>query len=84
MSRMRAVPGHDGTLPVAATDWGGARGCLHRAKISMTIIRPPQQGQGGSGSIDSGASTGNGGGATASSSRARAMLVLHAELASKP
>ena len=78
------MPGHGGTLRVGAADRGGARGCLHRPKISMMIMRPPQQGQGGSGSIGSGTSTGTGGGATASSSRARAIVVLRAELASKP
>jgi hypothetical protein len=50
----------------------------------MMIMRPPQQGQGGSGSIGSGSLIGSVGGATASSSRARAILALRAELASKP
>ena len=26
---------------------GGPRGCLHRSNVSMTIMRPPQQGHGG-------------------------------------
>ena len=50
----------------------------------MMVMRPPQQGQGGSQSSGSGTSTGSGGGATASNSRARAILALRAELASKP
>ncbi len=44
----------------------------------MMIMRPPQQGHGGSRSSGSGDSTGSGGGATPSSSRARAILALRA------
>jgi len=50
----------------------------------MTVMRPPQQGQGGSQSDGSNNSTGSGGGATASNSRAHATPALRAELASKP
>ncbi|VVB42575.1 hypothetical protein RHAL1_00266 [Beijerinckiaceae bacterium RH AL1] len=39
------MPGHDVTVPVDATVSGGARGCLPRSKVSMIVIRPPQQGQ---------------------------------------
>lgn len=78
------MPGHDGLLPVGAVVRGGARGCRHRPKVSMMIMRPPQQGQGGSQSIGSGDATISDGGATASNSRARAMLALRAELASRP
>ena len=50
----------------------------------MMVMRPPQQGQGGSQPSGSGTSMGFSGGAMASSSRARVILTLHAELASKP
>jgi len=40
------VPGHDGVLPVDA--YARGRGCLHRPKVSMMVMRQPQQGQGGS------------------------------------
>jgi len=63
---------------------GGARGCVQRSKVSMTIIRPPQHGQSG---LGSGGSTGSGlsvVSGTASSSRARATLALRPALASSP
>src|SRR5689334_301555 len=69
---VQAVPGHDAVLPVVADGCGGARGSRQRPKVAMMVMRPPQQGQGGSQSCGSGTSTGAGGGATASSSRARA------------
>jgi len=43
----QAVPGHERQLPVGVGAWGGARDCLHRSKVSMMNMRPPQQGQGG-------------------------------------
>ena len=79
-----AMPGH-GALPrFGALEAGGARGWHHRSNLSMTTMRPPQQGQGGRTSAGSSGVSSSGGGATFSSSRATARLALRAELASSP
>lgn len=41
------MPGHDTSSRRGAAACGGARGWRQRAKVSMTIMRPPQQGHGG-------------------------------------
>jgi hypothetical protein len=41
------VPGHDAIIRVGWLERGGPRGCAQRSKVSMMIMRPPQQGQGG-------------------------------------
>ncbi len=41
------MPGHDVVLPADRGGVGGARSWLQRSKVSMMIMRPPQQGQGG-------------------------------------
>lgn len=63
---------------------GGARGCCHRAKASITIMRPPQQGHGGRVSGGSLSVSSSGCGATISSLRASAMLSLRVVPASRP
>jgi len=35
------MPGRGVLLPVDGDLCGGPRGCLHRSKVSMTIMRPP-------------------------------------------
>ena len=40
------MPGHGTFSRFGADEFGGPRGCRHRLNISMTIIRPPQQGPG--------------------------------------
>ena len=80
----QAAPGHGITIPVERAEVGGARGCIQRSNVSMMIMRPPQQGQGGHGS---GASAGSAvclGVGAAISMRARAMLALRPPLASRP
>ena len=42
-----AMPGHGAHSRVRALEGGGARGWHHRAKVSMMLMRPPQQGQDG-------------------------------------
>lgn len=42
-----AVPGHGSFSRLVAVAPGGPRGCLQRSNVSMTIMRPPQQGHGG-------------------------------------
>ena len=54
-----------GSLPAS----GGPRGCLQHSNVSMTIIRPPQQGHAGRKSSGSSESPRSGGAATFSSSR---------------
>ncbi len=78
------VPGHAATVPVGLADRGGPRGGIHRSKVSMMRMRPPQQGQGGSGSGGAIGSAGRAGGASARISRARARLALRDEAASWP
>jgi hypothetical protein len=71
----RAVPGHGVIIPVGAADTGGPRGSIPLWKVSMMIMRPPQQGHGGRRSGGSPWSTGSAGlvgGGTASSCRTRA------------
>ena len=80
----QSVPGHGETSSAEYRARGGARGWLQRAKISTTIICPPQQGQGGRISLGWSGTSSSGGGETARSSRARARLSLRAELASRP
>lgn len=80
----QAVQGHGAILPDGDEGCGGARGCRHRSKVSMTIMCPPQQGHGGRMSVGSCGWSSSGGGATAKSSRARAMLALRDEPASRP
>ena len=56
----------------------------HRSNVSMTIMRPPQQGHAGRKSSGSSRSRSSGDEATSRSSRARARLVLRVEQASRP
>jgi hypothetical protein len=81
---------HDVSILIAA---GGGEGrCLGsqpRAKVSMTIMRPPQHGHGcgrtrGWSSVASGVSGCFAGAGTASSSRAWAMFLARLLLASSP
>ena len=41
------VPAHDVSIQMIATEGCWCRGCVPRLKISMTIMRPPQEGQSG-------------------------------------
>ena len=81
-----AVPGHGAIIPAGGRKRGGARARKVGSKMSMTTMRPPQQGHGGFGTGGSapsgaGASTAIG---TARSSRARAVLALRPAVASRP
>ena len=42
-----AIPAHGAVSRFVAVASGGPRGCLQRAKVSMMIMRPPQQRHGG-------------------------------------
>jgi len=80
----RAMPGHGAVVPVGLVACGGAQGCRQRSKVSMTTMRPPQQGHGGrasSGSTGAAAATG---GATPSSWRACSRCALRVAPASRP
>ena len=79
-----AVPGHGVIFPVGAGATGGPRGGIQRLNVSMMIMCPPQQGQGGRASGGSTGSTHSFAGGTASSALARAILVLRPMLASRP
>jgi hypothetical protein len=72
--------------PITMAHGGRYRGCIPRSKVSMRIMRPPQQGQGGktvsAGSLGLAASSA--GGAEPSSSRSRAMLAARPVLANSP
>ena len=70
------MPGHGAFYQLVAVASGGPRGCLQHSNVSMTIIRPPQQGHAGRKSSGSSESPGSGGAATFSSSRASTMLAL--------
>ena len=70
----QAMPGHGARFRTRVVVGGGARGCCQRSKVSMTIMCPPQQGQGGRGSTGSSALCSSIGVATSSSLRARARL----------
>ena len=81
------APGHDAIGLDDIDEAGGARARATPKKISMTIMRPPQQGHGGRGSGDGMGSpvrVGDGVAGTASSSLARATLVLRLALESRP
>ena len=84
LSGVLAVPGHDGVLPDGWSGNGGARGWAPRWKISMTTMRPPQQGQGG-GEYGSGAiSSFSLGAGAASNSLVRVRLLSRPAPASRP
>lgn len=82
----RAVPGHDAVHLLDRRGAGGARGWLQRSMVSMMIMRPPQQEQGGRWSDGSGVASGAAGavGGAPRSSRARARLSRRPPLASRP
>lgn len=61
------MPGHGASSRMGGVVAGGARGCCQRAKASITIMRPPQQGHGGRVPSGSAGVSFSGGGATASS-----------------
>src|ERR1700722_4492876 len=90
LERGEAGLGHDVSILIAAGGAAGRRGVAPRRKVSMMIMRPPQQGQGcGSvfGSLPSVAacwSPWRGRGGMARSSRARAILSLRVPLANRP
>lgn len=63
---------------------GGARARATSPKVSITSMRPPQQGHGVRRSAAEAGLGVWGGAGTASSSRARAMLALHRPVASRP
>ena len=84
MKQDRAAAGHGDLFPVEAVAGGGARGCIHRPKVSMITMCPPQHGQGGHGSGGSADWDGSNGGDAANNSRARAILDLRVLLASRP
>jgi len=82
---------HEVSILIAGgTGVGRCFGCCPRKKVSMMIMRPPQQGQGCSGSFGSSggalpalmASIGMSG--TASNSRARAIFLARVWLVSRP
>jgi hypothetical protein len=82
---------HEVSILIACgTGEGRCFGCCPRKKVSMMIMRPPQQGQGCSGSFGSSggalpalmASIGMSG--TASNSRARAIFLARVWLVSRP
>lgn len=77
------MPDHGTSSRIGKVDAGGARGWHQRAKLSITIMRPPQYGHGGrasSGRSDSGCSTTG----ASSSRRAWTRLSMRAEPASRP
>lgn len=78
------MPGHGASSRMDGMTDGGARGHCQRAKASITIICPPQQGHGGRVSGGSSGVPSSGGGAIASSLRASAMLSLRVVPASRP
>ena len=78
------VPGHGAlirlSIGVGAEPGRGAT----PSKLSITSMRPPQQGHGVRRSAEEAGLVASGGAGTASSSRARAMLALHRPVASRP
>lgn len=84
MRQDNAMPGHGAVSRFVVRTPGGPRGCLHRLKVSMMIMRPPQQGHGGRRSSGSSVVSSSDGAATFRRSRASARLALRAEPASRP
>ena len=79
------VPAHDVSIRMIATKGCRYCGCIPRSKNSMTIMRPPQQGQGGrTVSAGLGLAITSAGGAEPSSSRSRATLAARPVLANSP
>jgi len=80
----QAMPGHGAFSRMQMLGVGGARGWHQRAKASMTVMCPPQHGQGRRLSRGSSGSIAVGGMVMPSSLRASARLSLRAELESRP
>jgi hypothetical protein len=84
------VPAHDVSIRMTAKDGARYRGCIPRSKNSITIMRPPQQGQGGKTATSSaglswlGLGVASAGGIAPSSSRRRAILAARPVLAKSP
>lgn len=78
------MPGHGVVSWFGVVLSGGPRGCRQRSNVSITIMRPPQQGHGGRKSSGSPRVSSSGGAATSRSSRASARLTLRELLASRP
>ncbi len=84
----RQAPVHDVSSQMTAAEAGRYRGSVPRSKNSMTVMRPPQQGQGGkavsAGSSLLGLAAFSADGIAPSSSRSRAKLAARVAEANSP